>query len=381
MNELLNLDADLEFAASSVNPDAKSLDFDSQEFRDNVGTGFNDFGVRQNKDDDGNIRSVDVVFEAMEPGPPKRRNGVRITESFLREIADKDYSQEPLHLKDHRSKDTFADIGSVRQIWFSEQAQKLALMVNVPNTGGPTHDEAISRYTWEPPQIKNGSVGLGTQYKAVRNENGEPELVDGKVREFSTVNFPGGYDSGGVASAFAEAAKEALIEFDGHGDGDMNPDPEELEQVYEQWNSLVNMSDEQMEWWDDHPCADAAVDHGEDARDETLMLIGQPMESWSQKNLDIANRAIDFMVSETEGEMPEDAADGGPGTCPTRWAVNLLNRGHNPFDEMPSGNPQFGRIETRKLGFDDEAHADNASENSVTDSDKAFSGEVETLTF
>jgi hypothetical protein len=48
---------------------------------------------------------------------------------------------------------------------------------------------------------------------------------------------------------------------------------------------------------------------------------------------------------------------------------------------MPSGNPQFGRIETRKLGFDDEAHADNASENSVTDSDKAFSGEVETLTF
>jgi hypothetical protein len=61
--------------------------------------------------------------------------------------------------------------------------------------------------------------------------------------------------------------------------------------------------------------------------------------------------------------------------------VNLLNRGHNPFDEMPSGNPQFGRIETRKLGFDDEAHADNASENSVTDSDKALSGEVETLTF
>lgn len=219
MTDALNLDAELEFAASSVDPDSKSLDFESEEFRDRVGEGFNEYGVRKNYDDDsGDLRSVDVVFEAMEAGPPDRRNGVRITENFLQTVSAKDYRQEPLHLKDHRSKDTFADMGKVKEVWFSEQAEKLALMVNVPNTGGPTHAEAISRYTWEPPEIRNGSVGFGTNYKAVRNDDGEPELVDGKVREFSTVNFPGGYDSGGVAAAFADAATEAALEFDDEAD-------------------------------------------------------------------------------------------------------------------------------------------------------------------
>ena len=58
-------------------------------------------------------------------------------------------------------------------------------MVRVPNTGGPTHKEAIARYTHEPPAIRNGSVGLGNNYEAIRNDDGEPEIKDGKLREFS----------------------------------------------------------------------------------------------------------------------------------------------------------------------------------------------------
>lgn len=208
MTDTLSVDEDLVFGASV--PDTSSLDFDSEEFQAHAGTGFNQFGVRTNRDDEGTITSVDVVYEAMEPGPPERRNGVRITESFLREVAGKDYTQEPPHLLDHRSRETFADIGTVKEVWFSEVAQKLALMVNVPNTGGRTHEEAIARYTHEPPAIRNGSVGFGRQYTAQVNDDGEPELVDGKLREFSTVNFPGGYDSGGVAAAFAEATEQAI---------------------------------------------------------------------------------------------------------------------------------------------------------------------------
>lgn len=201
----LELDADLSFAATP----GGELDFSSQEFTDRVGTGFNEHGVRINYDDDDNIHSVDVLFEAMEPGPPKRRNGVRITADFLRRVGEKDYSNEPPHLKDHRAKDTFADLGRVKDVWFSEQHQKLLLMTRVPNTGAPTHTEAVARYTFEPPAIRNGSVGFGNQYTAIRNEDGEPELQDATLREFSTVNFPGGYDEGGVATAFAEAAVDA----------------------------------------------------------------------------------------------------------------------------------------------------------------------------
>ena len=228
MSNQLNLDADLEFAASTPD-DSQSLDFDSEEFRQYAGTGFNEYGVRPNTDEDGNIESVDVVYEAMQPGPPKRRNGVRVTENFLRNLSDKDYTQEPPHLLDHKSKETFANIGNVQEIWFSEQAEKLALMVRVPNTGGPTHNEAISRYTHEPPAIRNGSVGLGNNYEAIRNDEGEPEIKDGKLREFSAVNFPGGYDEGGVSAAFAEAASDAITEFDDEAQADESTEDEASE--------------------------------------------------------------------------------------------------------------------------------------------------------
>lgn len=203
----LDIESNLSFSATP--PD--DLDFSSEEFVERVGEGFNEYGVRTNYEDDDeeNVHSVDVVFAAMEPGPPERRNGIRITSEFLRKVGTKDYDEEPPHLKDHRDKDSFSKIGDVKRVWFSEAQEKLMLMARVPNTGGPTHSEALARYTFEPPSIRNGSVGFGNQYTAIRNEKGEPELKDGSLREFSTVNFAGGYDEGGVAAAFAEEAIEA----------------------------------------------------------------------------------------------------------------------------------------------------------------------------
>lgn len=212
----LDIDSNLSFSATV--PDT---DFSSEEFTERVGTGFNEYGVRENHDEEGNLESVDVLFEAMEPGPPEDRNGVRITEDFLDNIASKDYSDQPPHLLDHEKRETFAKIGNVTDVWYSDLREKFTLMVNVPNTGSRTHDEAIARYTFEPPSIRDGSIGLEQDYEAVRNDDGEPELVDGTLQEFSTVNFPGGYDDGGVSMAFAEEAIEA-VEVDDEGDSSEN---------------------------------------------------------------------------------------------------------------------------------------------------------------
>jgi len=484
MSDTLDIDQHLHFSASA--PDGE-IDFTHSEFTERVGGGFNEHGVRENTTD-GHTESVDVIFQAMEPGPPERRNGVRITPEFLERVGSKEYEQNPPHLKDHNDTDTFARIGEVRDAWFSERLGKLMLMTRTPNIeGSQNHSEAVARYTHDPPAIRDGSLGFGNNYEAVMNDDGEPEMRDGKFREFSTVNFPGGYDEGGVNTAFAEAVGEysehgedgpeeldetysewsdavnmtasqleswsdhpcadeasedpeavrkrnlrllnknksewtsedvsdakrtisfidrmdsdesspedpregpgtcpspwaisllnwaynpfdsmpdgnpdpgensvhtTTVEFEGHmgeEEGGPGPEMEEKAEVFETWNELTNMTEAEMEMWEDHPCSDKGVDGGEGHRDNFMMLMGQGMDRWDMESLQIANRAVDFMVSETEKD-PENPESGGPGTCPSRWAVNLLNRGHNPFANFPSGNPQFTVQDVTK--FDDPA--------------------------
>lgn len=353
MTDELNIEEDLSFSASFGNPNPEAL-----------ADGFNQYGVRKNLDENGDLRSIDVNYEAMEPGEPENRNGVRITEEFLREVASKDYSSSRPFMLDHQ-RTTLSKAGDVRNVWFSDEAGKLMVQSRVPNTGTTTHDDLIKRFTYEPPTITNGSIGFGDSYEAVRNEDGEPELVDGTLQEFSTTPFPGGYDDGGLRAAFAEAATDAVSTFEEHGEAD----PEYRDKVYDEWDSLVNMTNEQMEMWDDHPCASVGENDGENVRDETLMLMGQPRESWNMESVEVANQVIDFLNTKME-EMPDNPAEGESGTCPSRWAISLLNRGHNPFDSFPEGNPQFGElnISTKVIEFDDEREVSSiegeSSENS-----------------
>jgi hypothetical protein len=209
----LNIDEELTFHASRLD---EGVDF--EQFEDRIGLGFNEYGVRENRDNNGDLESVDVVFKAMEPGPPERRNGVRITDTFLDKVAAKDYSPKPPHLKDHEARNTFARIGEVKEAWFSEGVDSLMLMTRTPNVeGSSNHQEAIARYTHEPPEIRDGSLGFGANYEAAMNDDGEPEMKDGKFREFSTVNFPGGYDEGGVNTAFAEAVEDEMVSVEDDG--------------------------------------------------------------------------------------------------------------------------------------------------------------------
>jgi hypothetical protein len=57
--------------------------------------------------------------------------------------------------------------------------------------------------------------------------------------------------------------------------------------------------------------------------------------------------------------------------------VNLLNRGYNPFDSFPSGNPQFNTETVAVTVFDDPEKETTSGENLATD----FAVETETIQF
>jgi hypothetical protein len=347
MTNSLNINEELAFSASFGNPEPAAL-----------ADGFNQYGVRENYDEDENLRSIDVNYEAMEPGEPESRNGVRITTDFLRKVGSKEYSGDEPALMDHK-RETLSKIGSIRDVWFSDEAGKLMVQARIPNTGARTHDEIIKRFTYDPPTVTNGSVGFGDSYTAIRNDDGEPELVDATLQEFSTTPFPGGYDEGGLRAAFAEAALDANSNFAEYGD----VDPEYRDEVYDEWDSLVNMTNEQMEMWDEHPCA-KAVEGGENVRDEALMLLGQPREEWGMQNVEVANQVVDYLYSKME-EMPDNPNEGEMGSCPSRWAIEVLNRGHNPFDSFPQGNPNFNELSVTVDTFEVDDETDDTRSSRV----------------
>jgi hypothetical protein len=229
--------------------------------------GFNEHGVRENKNESGELTSVDVVYEAMQPGPPENRNGVRITEEFLRTVAGKDYSQQEPYMLGHSEK-PLDEVGKMRDVWFSGVANKLMVMNRVFNTGAATHDEVISRLTHTPPTMTDGSVGLGNNYQAIINDDDEPELVDGKIREFSTVPFPGGYDDGGVglpSSDFAESVLE-MAEDDEEPDGDFDSEdnPVSVETI------SIGPQDEDYTDFDDEARDDSSSENSDLATTTTI---------------------------------------------------------------------------------------------------------------
>lgn len=163
--------------------------------------GFNEYGIRETRDTDGKLEHVDALYEGMEAGPPQDRNGVRITKEFLKTVAEKDYSgsDKPQFMLDHSS-DTLSKIGEIVKVWYSETRDKLMFIARVYNTGSETHTEIIKRMKHEPPQITNVSAGFQNEYEAEKNEEGETELVDGRIVEVSATPFPAGYESGGLVT-------------------------------------------------------------------------------------------------------------------------------------------------------------------------------------
>lgn len=167
-----------------------------------LGDGFNRYGVRSN--DDG---SLDVRFNAMEPGV---RRGFDVTEDFLRNVTQHDYSRIPVQL-DH-SKSQQANVGYIEADNLKFGGDFLQVQMHIPNTGSSVRNDIISDFSHEPPQITDVSVGFDPRTVEVEppsSREDNPEFTDARVREFSLTPFPAGYDNGGLTPEFSSAIEQA----------------------------------------------------------------------------------------------------------------------------------------------------------------------------
>ena len=197
------IDADLEFSAATSAPVDAEFSVD----------GFNEYGVRENRSDEGELESIDVVYRAMEPG---LRKNIRVTPDFLRSVAANFSEVAGAPTQYDHSKSQRANVGRISRAWFGSNA--LYLMNNIPNTGSSVRSDTISDFLHEPPAITDGSVGFGRDYEiAYNDETEEYEFVDATIREFSLTPFPAGYDTGGLSAAFSEAVS-TLVDDSGNSE-------------------------------------------------------------------------------------------------------------------------------------------------------------------
>jgi len=172
--------------------------------------GFDKHGIRRNyssddEEEDEYLESIDVIFAAMEPG---ERKGFNITEPFLRNVARNFSDPVPMQL-DH-DENQLSNVGSIHTARFSDGF--LRLIGNIPNTGNSVKSDVIADFTHDPPAIRDGSVGFGSDITIQQNEEGTPEFVDATMAEFSLTPFPAGYDDrGGLSPQFRKAARDAGV--------------------------------------------------------------------------------------------------------------------------------------------------------------------------
>ncbi len=176
--------------------------------------GFNQYGVRENYDDDENLESIDVIFEAMEPGI---RRGVEVTPEFLNFVATNSDPGSPVML-DHSSSQ-LAKVGNINEIKFSDNF--LRLKVNIPNTGSSVKTDVIADFTHEPPDITDGSVGFdrdSVEFTDPESDDAHARFTEAVLKEFSLTPFPAGYDNGGISAQFSEMVNEYRDESSGKAD-------------------------------------------------------------------------------------------------------------------------------------------------------------------
>ncbi|MFC6953772.1 hypothetical protein [Halorubellus litoreus] len=194
-----NIDQDLTFSTRFSAPSDPNA----------LADGYNEYGVKEVHDQDGNLERVEFIFEAMQPGDPEDRNGFDIGPEFLANVAGHDYSSEVPFQMSH-DKDQRSNAGYIDQVWFSDDA--LRVHGYVPNTGNALRSDVIADLTHRPPALRDGSVGFGRSFDYEITDDGVIRPTDGVLQEFSATPFPGGYDNGGGLKAqFMQAAQDAGV--------------------------------------------------------------------------------------------------------------------------------------------------------------------------
>jgi len=107
----------------------------------------------------------------------------------------------------------------------------------------------------------------------------------------------------------------------------------DLEEIYNEWQSAVNMTAGQLRKWSENPCSRKASVRPTLVIRRNLRLLDKPRSEWTGKDYEDAQRTTSFIARMSE-QRPDSPMD-GPEGCPSKWAISLLNWGFNPFDEMP----------------------------------------------
>lgn len=166
--------------------------------------GFDQYGIRRNYEDDGEtLESIDVIYNAMEPGV---RKGVEIAPEFLQSVADD--ASEGIPIQYDHSHSQRANVGYLKDVKYSEQSEFLKTMFNIPNTGSQIRSDTIADFTHSTgPQIQDGSVGFNPrtlEFTQPEADGADARFQSAELIEFSLTPFPAGYDNGGISPKFSE---------------------------------------------------------------------------------------------------------------------------------------------------------------------------------
>jgi len=117
-----------------------------------------------------------------------------------------------------------------------------------------------------------------------------------------------------------------------------NASMEELDEVYSDWKSEVNMNASQLRKWSKNPCSrEASVDPVAVIK-RNLSLLEKNKSEWTKSDIADAKRTISF-ISRMKPNQP-DQPRAGPHGCPSERAISLLNWAYNPFDSVPTPNKE-----------------------------------------
>lgn len=122
---------------------------------------------------------------------------------------------------------------------------------------------------------------------------------------------------------------------------------EEINQRYEKFQDMVNMSASEIEEWGEKECSDKASQDPDKVRGRVISLLRTNKEDWGDSEYDDAGRVISF-VSRMKGV---DGGDKPSEDCPTKRDISLMNWGHNPAKSIMSDlndlKQKFENINTR----------------------------------
>jgi len=144
---------------------------------------------------------------------------------------------------------------------------------------------------------------------------------------------------------------------------ELEPDADELDEVYDAWSDSVNMTASELRRWSKNPCSREASLEPVSVMKRNLRLLERNKSDWTENDISDAKRTVSF-IARMRGADSADL-DGGPYGCPSKRDISLLNWAFNPFGSMPN-HPDTDELDSVKevtLAADEgETHSGDTSD-------------------